>query len=114
MLSATPVNNRFLDLKNQLALAYEGEQSILSDKINTKKSIDDIFKQAQKSFGNWSKLDTEQRTTQELLRKLDFDFLELLDSITIARSRKHIEKYYDTTEIGKFPERKETTINRFK
>lgn len=107
MLSATPVNNRFLDLKNQLALAYEGEQSILSDKLNTKKSIDDIFKYAQKVFGSWSKLETEHRTTQELLSKLDFDFLELLDSVTIARSRKHIEKYYDTKKIGKFPERKE-------
>lgn len=107
MLSATPVNNRFLDLKNQLALAYEGEQSILSDKLNTKKSIDDIFKHAQKVFGSWSKLETEHRTTQELLSKLDFDFLELLDSVTIARSRKHIEKYYDTKKIGKFPERKE-------
>ena len=107
MLSATPVNNRFLDLKNQLALAYEGEQSILSDKLNTKKSIDDIFKHAQKVFGSWSKLETEHRTTQELLNKLDFDFLELLDSVTIARSRKHIEKYYDTKKIGKFPERKD-------
>lgn len=107
MLSATPVNNRFLDLKNQLALAYEGEQSILSDKLNTKKSIDDIFKHAQHVFGSWSKLETEHRTTQELLSKLDFDFLELLDSVTIARSRKHIEKYYDTKKIGKFPERKE-------
>lgn len=36
---------------------------------------------------------------------LDFDFFEVLDSVTIARSRKHIEKYYDTASIGKFPER---------
>jgi len=105
MLSATPVNNRFVDLKNQLAIAYEGNSETLDERLNTTKSLEDIFKQAQKAFNAWSKLDQEQRTTDALLRTLDFDFFELLDSVTIARSRKHIEKYYDTKEIGKFPER---------
>jgi len=105
MLSATPVNNRFVDLKNQLAIAYEGNSENLDELLNTTKSLEDIFKQAQKAFNAWSKLDQEQRTTDALLRTLDFDFFELLDSVTIARSRKHIEKYYDTNEIGKFPER---------
>lgn len=104
MLSATPVNNRFVDLKNQLAIAYEGNSENLDERLNTTKSLEDIFKQAQKAFNAWSKLDQEQRTTDALLRTLDFDFFELLDSVTIARSRKHIEKYYDTNEIGKFPE----------
>ena len=106
MLSATPVNNRFVDLKNQLAIAYEGNSENINKKLNTSKTIEEIFKQAQKAFNAWSKLDTVDRTTDALLRALDFDFFELLDSVTIARSRKHIEKYYDTTEIGKFPERK--------
>ena len=105
MLSATPVNNRFNDLKNQLAIAYEGNSDYINEKLDTKKSIDDIFRQAQKAFNAWSKLEPEARTTDSLLRTLDFDFFEVLDSVTIARSRKHIEKYYDTTEIGKFPER---------
>ena len=105
MLSATPVNNRFVDLRNQLAIAYEGDAETINEQLNTKKSIDDIFKQAQKAFNAWSKLDPADRTTDALLRTLDFDFFELLDSVTIARSRKHIEKYYDTAEIGKFPER---------
>jgi len=105
MLSATPVNNRFVDLKNQLVIAYEGNSENLDERLNTTKSLEDIFKQAQKAFNAWSKLDQEQRTTDALLRTLDFDFFELLDSVTIARSRKHIEKYYDTNEIGKFPER---------
>ena len=105
MLSATPVNNRFVDLKNQLAIAYEGNSENLDERLNTTKSLEDIFKQAQKAFNAWSKLDQEQRTIDALLRTLDFDFFELLDSVTIARSRKHIEKYYDTNEIGKFPER---------
>ncbi len=105
MLSATPVNNRFVDLKNQLAIAYEGNSASLDERLDTTKSLEDIFKQAQKAFNAWSKLDKEQRTTDALLRTLDFDFFELLDSVTIARSRKHIEKYYDTNAIGKFPER---------
>jgi len=106
MLSATPVNNRFVDLKNQLAIAYEGNSEYLDERLNTTKSLEDIFKQAQKAFNAWSKLDQGQRSTDALLRSLDFDFFELLDSVTIARSRKHIEKYYDTNEIGKFPERR--------
>ena len=105
MLSATPVNNRFNDLKNQLALAYEGDSENLNDALDTKKPLEEIFRQAQRAFNDWSKLDAEERTTNALLRNLDFDFFEVLDSVTIARSRKHIEKYYNTAEIGKFPER---------
>lgn len=106
MLSATPVNNKFIDLRNQLALAYEGHAEEINEKLNTKSDIDTIFRQAQKVFNAWSKLPVEERTTQALLQKLDFDFFELLDSVTIARSRKHIQRYYDTTAIGSFPERK--------
>ena len=105
MLSATPVNNRFNDLKNQLALAYEGNPDYIDEKLDTVRSIDDIFKNAQRSFNIWSKWEAEDRTTDSLLKLLDFDFFEVLDSVTIARSRKHIEKYYDTTDIGKFPTR---------
>ena len=106
MLSATPVNNKFIDLRNQLALAYEGHAEEINEKLNTKSDIDTIFREAQKVFNAWSKLPVEERTTQALLQKLDFDFFELLDSVTIARSRKHIQRYYDTTAIGSFPERK--------
>ena len=105
MISATPVNNKFIDLKNQLALAYEGDPAQINEKLDTAKSIDEIFRQAQTAFNAWSKLPTAERTTDALLRTLDFDFFELLDSVTIARSRKHIEKYYSTSEFGKFPER---------
>lgn len=105
MLSATPVNNRFLDLRNQLALAYEGDTDLMDNRLNTEKSIDQIFRQAQKAFNAWSDLDAEERTTDHLLRTLDFDFFELLDSVTIARSRKHIEKYYNTNAFGRFPTR---------
>ena len=105
MLSATPVNNRFNDLKNQIQLAYEGESEKIDEKLDTTSSIDDIFRQAQTQYNIWSKLPAEQRTTKELLSRLSFDFFEVLDSVTIARSRKHIEQYYDTADIGTFPER---------
>ena len=105
MLSATPVNTRFNDLKNQLQLAYEGDSSLLDSKLKTTHSIDEIFRNAQKAFNMWSKWEPTERTTDQLLKMLDFDFFEVLDSVTIARSRKHIEKYYDTADIGKFPER---------
>jgi len=105
MLSATPVNNRFNDLKNQLKLAYEGDASQIDEKLDTTKSIDEIFRQAQRAFNYWSKMAAVERTTEALMKMLDFDFFEVLDSVTIARSRKHIEKYYSTAEIGKFPER---------
>lgn len=105
MLSATPVNNRFIDLKNQLALAYEGVVENIDSQLKTKKSIDDIFRQAQVAFNKWSQLVTADRTTENLLAMLSFDFFEVLDSVTIARSRKHIQKYYDTKDIGTFPKR---------
>ena len=105
MLSATPVNNRFIDLRNQLALAYEGVSKNIDEQLKTKNTIDDIFRQAQTAFNKWSQLPTEERTTETLLGMLSFDFFEVLDSVTIARSRKHIQKYYDTKDIGTFPKR---------
>lgn len=105
MLSATPVNNRFVDLRNQLELAYEGQSELIDEKLGTKHSIDEIFRNAQRVYNQWSKLPNTARTTSALLKALDFDFFEVLDSVTIARSRKHIEKYYNMEEIGVFPQR---------
>ncbi|MDA2988530.1 MAG: helicase-related protein [Actinomycetota bacterium] len=105
MLSATPVNNRFNDLKNQLQLAYEGESENLEKRISLSTTVDRVFRDAQKAFNEWSKLPVEQRNSDAILRMLDFDFFELLDAVTIARSRKHIQAFYDTSEIGPFPRR---------
>ncbi len=105
MLSATPVNNRFNDLKNQLALAYEGDTKNINNKLDIGKTIEEVFRNAQKAFNEWVKLDIKERTTNRLLSMLEFDFFEVLDSVTIARSRKHIQKYYNTSDIGTFPER---------
>jgi len=106
MLSATPVNNRFNDLRNQLALAYEGDSENLNKKLRTSKSVEEVFRNAQRAFNAWSLLPPERRTPRAILDALDFDFFELLDSVTIARSRKHIQTFYDTRDIGPFPERR--------
>jgi len=107
MLSATPVNNRFTDLKNQIALAYEGHTNKIDEKLNISSSIDNVLRKAQQTFNNWSKLPEPERTSKNLLRELNknYDFFKLLDSVTMARSRKHIEKYYDMNSIGNFPKR---------
>lgn len=105
MLSATPVNNRFNDLKNQLQLAYEGESENLAQHLNLSTTVEKVFSDAQRVFNDWSQLAPEERTSDRILQMLDFDFFELLDSVTIARSRKHIQAFYDTTEIGAFPDR---------
>lgn len=105
MLSATPVNNRFYDLRNQLEIAYEGNPLLINNNLKISRPLDDVFKNAQKAFNKWSKLPIEERNTDALLDMLDFDFFEVLDSVTIARSRRHIEKNYNMEGIGKFPKR---------
>ena len=103
MLSATPVNSRMNDLKNQVAFITEGRDTALADHGIT--SIENTLRKAQTKFNEWLKLPEERRKTSALLESMNFDYFKLLDLMTIARSRKHIEKYYDAREIGKFPER---------
>ncbi|UQS81818.1 SNF2-related protein [Bombilactobacillus folatiphilus] len=103
MLSATPINNRMADLKNQIGFITEGDTNALA-KYDIK-DIDNVLKRAQTSFNEWMDLDEDQRTTQRFLDKVNPDYFRLLDMLTIARSRKHIEKYYDTNELGSFPKR---------
>ena len=105
MLSATPVNNRFSDLKNQLQLAYEGRAEKINELLDTEKTIDNIFRDAQAAYSKWAKLPSERRTTEKLVDSLNYDFFQLLDAVTIARSRSHIIKYYNTNDVGKFPTR---------
>jgi len=103
MLSATPVNNRMNDLKNQVAFITEGQDDAFAD--GGIKNIESTLRLAQKQFNEWAKEPAENRTTAALLDTMNFDYFKLLDVITIARSRKHIEKYYGTAEIGQFPVR---------
>ncbi|MAG31395.1 MAG: helicase [Deltaproteobacteria bacterium] len=103
MLSATPVNSRMNDLKNQVAFITEGVDDALDDAGLV--SIEQTLRKAQGRFNQWLKLDAKERTTASLLESLNFDYFKLLDLLTIARSRKHIEKYYDLAEIGEFPRR---------
>ena len=103
MLSATPVNNRLADLKNQIAFVTEGDETALAD--HGIPSIEFTVRQAQIQFNRWLGKEEEERTPAQLMDMLGFDYFKLLDLLTIARSRKHIEKYYGTAETGRFPER---------
>ena len=103
MLSATPVNNRLADLRNQIAFATEGNDTALAD--HGLASIDGTTRLAQKQFNRWLDLDDEERTPSRLVEMLGFDYFTLLDRLTIARSRRHLKKYYGALETGRFPER---------
>lgn len=106
MLSATPVNNRFRDLQNQLELAYRGSDVDWKEEIGLRNDVRTTFRQAQGAYSAWSKLEPKQRTTKELMSRLDPDFFKLLDQVTVARSRRQIVRYYDASAIGPFPERR--------
>lgn len=103
MLSATPVNNRLADLRNQIAFATEGDDAALVE--NGIESIDSTCRQAQRQFNRWLALDEADRNSNRLMDMLGFDYFTLLDLLTIARSRKHVERYYGTAETGRFPDR---------
>lgn len=104
MLSATPVNNKIDDLKNQLAFITEDNDKALEKNVDIK-SISSTLRKAQYIFNKWGELEENEKTTERLLDMLNFDYFKLLDSLTIARSRKHIEKYYNVSDIGEFPKR---------
>jgi hypothetical protein len=103
MLSATPVNNRMADLRNQISFATEGNDLALLD--HGISNITATTQRAQKQFNRWLDLVDDERNPSKLIDMLGFDYFALLDLLTIARSRKHIEKYYGITETGRFPER---------
>ena len=126
MLSATPVNNSLLELQNQICL-------ITADKDNAFSAMDipslrGTLRDAQSQFEAWTAssrgedethvyrtrrtaepagLQSAEGQTGDLLQTLGADFLKLLDALTIARSRRHIENFYSDSmeQIGGFPER---------
>lgn len=103
MLSATPVNNRLADLRNQIAFATEGDDTALLE--HGIASIEATTRKAQAQFNRWLALDEAEKTPTQLVEMLGFDYFTLLDHLTIARSRRHVEKYYGTSETGRFPDR---------
>lgn len=111
MLSATPVNTRMNDIKNQIAFITEQNDTALSAFGIT--SIEQTLRKAQAKFNAWLKDSSGEANNREtLISGLDGAYFKLLDLLTIARSRKHIEKYYDVSDIGKFPDRL-PPINRY-
>ena len=112
MLSATPVNNRFRDLQNQLELAYRGNNQDWQEALGLRNDVRATFRNAQSVYGRWSKLEPEERTTKSLMGMLDPDLFKLLDQVTVARSRRQIQRYYDLEAIGPFPKRLDPVTRR--
>lgn len=103
MLSATPVNNRLADLRNQIAFVTEGDDTALLE--HGIASIEATTRKAQAQFNRWLDMGESDKTPTKLVEMLGFDYFTLLDYLTIARSRRHVEKYYGTSETGRFPDR---------
>lgn len=103
LLSATPVNNKMNDIKNQIAFITEDNPKAFSSQGI--ENIHDTLRIAQTSYNRWMQQPPKKRTTENFLNQVNADYFKLLDIISIARSRKHIEKYYDLNEIGAFPQR---------
>lgn len=101
MLSATPVNNRMNDLKNQISFITEGDDSAFEEQGID--NITNVMKLAQRQFTDWTKY--SDRNINVLFDRLDNRYFKLLDMLTIARSRKHIVKYYNSADVGRFPTR---------
>ena len=106
LLSATPVNNDLSDLRNQIMFVTEGKDNAF-DAALAIKSVKETLTTAQKTFMEWARR-TGDRDSRDLMDRLPSAFFTLLDELTIARSRKHIKKYYRTSleTIGHFPKRK--------
>ena len=103
MLSATPVNNGMTDLKNQVAFISEGNDFAFASAGIA--SVENTLRNAQTRFNRWLDKNVDQRDSRQLLATMNFDYFQLLDLLTIARSRKHIEKYYSLADVGNFPDR---------
>ena len=99
MLSATPVNNSLVDLKNQISI-ITADRDYALEEIGIL-SIDSLLRKTQKEINNW--LETRDRTKNALLNRLPAKFYKLLEMMTIARSRKHITGFYGDSNLGKFP-----------
>lgn len=101
MLSATPVNNSLVDLKNQISIITRDTDSAFEEKGIT--SVENLLRRTSASINAWEKRPHHKK--DELLDSLPSDFYKLLEMMTIARSRKHITNYYGNNGVGKFPEK---------
>ena len=99
LLSATPVNNSLTDLKNQISL-ITGDQDDAYEKYGIE-SISQTLRKASAVFNAWEK--SGNASKEELYDTLPKDFFDLLELLTISRSRKHITNYYKSEDIGTFP-----------
>jgi superfamily II DNA or RNA helicase len=106
-LSATPINNKLMDIRNQFKLMTKGLDDGFKETELEIDSLENIFKTAQKDFSEWSNLDN--RKIADFIAKLPKKFEKLTDALIVARTRKLIEGEFGEMN---FPQR-EKPINEF-
>ena len=110
LLSATPVNNRLSDLGNQFALMTGNDDAAFRENLGVP-SINSALSAAQLRFNEWAQARTAAQAGGEaapnLSASLPASFFTLLDALTLARSRRHIKRYYagSLAKMGGFPKR---------
>ena len=106
-LSATPINNKLIDVRNQFKLMTKGEDDGYSKTDLEISSLESIFRTAQKDFNDWSEL--ENKKISDFISKLPQKFFDLTDALIVARTRKLIEGEYGSMN---FPQKAEP-INEY-
>lgn len=99
MLSATPINNSLMDIRNQFKLIVGGNAKGFADSLDIK-NIDYTFRAAQKAFNEWT--EKPEPKIGEFIKKLPPNFFKLTDALTVARTRKMIEGHQEGL---KFPQK---------
>ena len=101
MLSATPVNNSLVDLKNQISIITRDNDAAFEEQGIP--SVENLLRRTSACINTWEKQRGHKK--EQLLDSLPSDFYKLLELMTISRSRKHITSYYGNKGVGKFPEK---------
>jgi ERCC4-related helicase len=107
-LSATPINNGMIDIRNQFKLVVKGKNDGFKESELQIDNLENIFRRAQIDFADWCRND--DRKIADLISKLSQKFFSLTDALVVARTRKMI-----TNELGEtmnFP-KKEVPINEY-
>lgn len=106
-LSATPINNKLMDIRNQFKLMTKGLDDGFKDTELEIESLENIFRTAQKDFSEWAGIN--DRKIADFIAKLPKKFEKLTDALIVARTRKLIEGEFGEMNFPK----KEDPINEF-
>ena len=87
LLSATPINTDFKDVRNQLKLITKDNNGAFKEEMDIN-NLDYLFKQTSKHYNQWQQ--EKEASITELTQSFGRDFFKLTDSLIVARTRKMI------------------------